>query len=358
MARRDARVSTFCLENKEREENRDLVKGTGLYIPYPCHSFPLRKQNTSVLSSHLPVELLCVHPRPEPLRAGLWNPTPCIETPVRMYPCHSFPASRHQFGCTRVILFLCANKTHQSSPLIFLSSCSAFIPVLNLCAHRDRKSRPPEPVLRCAGNQVFGKCLPRLLATWNRRERLLSATLDRLLAYIFFTPVILSLCANKTHQSSPLISLSSCSAFIPVPNLSSHLPVELLCVHLRPEPLRAGLRNPTLHRDTYSGVPVSFFLSAQTKHISKHISPLLSSACRVALRSSPSRTSARTEIGRAGLRNPCLGVRAIRFLRSVFCDCLLPGIGEIGYFLRPRIGFFYLNSTRLATSCYLRSTSN
>ena len=42
------------------------------------------------------------------------------------------------------------------------------------------------------------------------------------------------------------------------------------------------------------------------------ISPLLSSSCRVALYSSPSRTSARTEIGRAGLRNPtaCIATHA------------------------------------------------
>ena len=56
------------------------------------------------------------------------------------------------------------------------------------------------------------------------------------------------------------------------------------------------------------------------------LSPLIS--YRVALSSSPSRTSARTEIGRAGLRNPtpCIEtparvLRAIRFLGSVFRDC-------------------------------------
>jgi hypothetical protein len=44
-------------------------------------------------------------------------------------------------------------------------------------------------------------------------------------------------------------------------------------------------------------LPVSFFPSAQ----SQHISPLLSSPCRVTLCSSPSRTSTCIEIERAGL---------------------------------------------------------
>jgi len=54
----------------------------------------------------------------------------------------------------------------------FLSSCSLSIPVPNLCAHRDRESRPPEPdslhrdtYLGVAGNQVFGERLPRLLTS-------------------------------------------------------------------------------------------------------------------------------------------------------------------------------------------------
>ena len=55
------------------------------------------------------------------------------------------------------------------------------------------------------------------------------------------------------------------------------------------------------------------------------LSPL---SCRVAFCQFPSRTSARIEIGRAGLRNPtpCIEtparvLQAIRFLGSVFRDC-------------------------------------
>ena len=42
-------------------------------------------------------------------------------------------------------------------------------------------------------------------------------------------------------------------------------------------------------------------------------------------------------------RDTCSGVRAIRFLGSVFRDCSLPRIGEIGYFLLHQIGYFLLH---------------
>ena len=109
--------------------------------------------------------------------------------------------------------------------------------------------------------------------------RLIAIKLDVCsLAYIFLTRIILSLCAITTHKSSPLISLSSYSAFIPVPNLYVHRDRES-----RP------LEPDALHRDT------------------------------------------------------CSGVRAIRFLGSVFRDCSFPRIGEIGYFLLPRIGFILVD---------------
>ena len=70
----------------------------------------------------------------------------------------------------RVTLFLYLRHTHNQSSR-FLSSCSLFVPVLNLCAHRDRESRPPEPDAlhrdTCSGvwairvlGSVFRDCSP------------------------------------------------------------------------------------------------------------------------------------------------------------------------------------------------------
>ena len=79
-----------------------------------------------------------------------------------------------------------------------------------------------------------------------------------------------------TRHNQPSLFLSSCSLFVHVPNL---------CVHRA-----SGTRRYIFH--TQSHLP----------SLRDTISPL--SSCRVALCSCPSRTSARIEIGRAGLRNP------------------------------------------------------
>ena len=67
-------------------------------------------------------------------------------------------------------------REHTQSSL-FPSSCTLSIPVPNLCAHRDRESRPPEPdalhrdiCSGVAGNQVFRGASS---ATAHRRDRLL-----------------------------------------------------------------------------------------------------------------------------------------------------------------------------------------
>jgi len=65
-------------------------------------------------------------------------------------------------------------RHNQSS--LFLSSCSLFVPVPNLCAHRDRKSKPPEPDAlhrdTCSGVRAI-KFLGASSATARRRDRLL-----------------------------------------------------------------------------------------------------------------------------------------------------------------------------------------
>ena len=73
-------------------------------------------------------------------------------------------------------------------------------------------------------------------------------------------------------------------------------------------------------------IPYAESPSIPARHNQQSVIPFHSS--RVAFCPSPSRTSARTEIGRAGLRNPTPSIetparvlRAIRFLRSVFRDC-------------------------------------
>ena len=77
-----------------------------------------------------------------------------------------FPPEAYIYHTHPLLPFL---REHTLSSL-FLSSCTLSIPVPNLCAHRDRESRPPEPdalhrdtCSGVAGNQVFGERLPRLL---------------------------------------------------------------------------------------------------------------------------------------------------------------------------------------------------
>ena len=82
----------------------------------------------------------------------------------------TFPPGAYIFHKQTLFPYL-RDTTQSVSPLSLLSSCSLFIPVSSLCAHRDRENRPPEPdalhrdtCSDVAGNQVFGERLPRLLA--------------------------------------------------------------------------------------------------------------------------------------------------------------------------------------------------
>jgi len=94
----------------------------------------------------------------------------------------------------------------------------------------------------------------------------------------------------------------------------------------------------------YIPYPCHFFLLRDTTHqSSSHL--FLSSCSLVYPHPKPLRAKRSGEQAPDALhRDTCSGVRAIRFLGSIFRDCSLPGIGEIGYFLLPRIGFFLVAS--------------
>ena len=120
-------MHTFCLveQEREREEKRSDVSS----LDYIFHSrIPFSRTHKSVLSSPCRVALL--HPRPEPGEQASGTRR----------------LARHLLGCAgnQVFRDYSFPRTHTNQSSHLRVELLSFIPVPNLCAHRDRDSRPPE----------------------------------------------------------------------------------------------------------------------------------------------------------------------------------------------------------------------